>query len=377
MKIFRILDNFSEKIDRGLSINAFYLSKNEIERGHQTYLFSIHSDGVSRWQQKNLEGINYFYRRKTWKKRISTGFLIAQKIRQLEIKPDVIHGMQAVPFGWGFPTWKRHFPKTKFVLSIHADIHPLRRNYVKGLKNRLDSWEFSKLILFLAKRVDLVVPLAEYVAEDLRNEGIDNQNLVVIPPGLDFDLFRADRTNKNTDRFEVLFIGRFTQMKGMRTLVRAVKLLAKEKFHFTLIGGNPNDNEFSIVNKVANELGPEKISIRGAVPQKDLRNYFKQAQVFILPSIFEPRGKVILEAMASRVPVIATNKGGIPEIVNNNINGILIPPHDPEILVEKLRELSENKALGQMIVTNGWLTAKQFDWPQISNRYLSNFQRIS
>ncbi len=157
----------------------------------------------------------------------------------------------------------------------------------------------------------------------------------------------------------ILSIGRLVPKKGFDTLLRACRLLADTgvSFQCEIIGEGPLHAALS--SQVAELALSDRITLRGAVSQDQVRDALSMATVFALASRVTTEGdrdglpNVLLEAMAARVPVVATEVGGIPEAVDDNRTGLLVPPDDPEALSASLRELLLRPELRERLAETG------------------------
>ena len=156
------------------------------------------------------------------------------------------------------------------------------------------------------------------------------------------------------------FIGYFYPEKNLETLIEAfTKLLTKNyqlKTKLLIIGNGPQEN--SLKFKVQSSKLNEKILFLGALPGAS--KYLKAFDVFVLPSIKEGLPYTILEAMAAGVPVVASAVGGIPELIQDSVNGFLIKPKDAEALAKKILQIIENSALAQKFSQNSLEKIKEF-----------------
>lgn len=148
--------------------------------------------------------------------------------------------------------------------------------------------------------------------------------------------------------YDILFVGRLTQAKGVDILLKAVKIL-KNKYSknlkIAIVGDGPLKEN---LNNLAVELGVNE-EVRFLGVRKDIGKLMESSNIFILPSRWEGLPMVILEAMSRGMGIIATKVGGIPEVIENGKEGILISPEDPEILAQTINKLLENEELRKNI----------------------------
>ena len=135
----------------------------------------------------------------------------------------------------------------------------------------------------------------------------------------------------------LLYVGRLAPKKGLEYLLRTV---AKLDTHLTIVGDGP---ERPRLERIAAETGAE-VTFEGEVKPEVVGRYYKSASVFVLPSIEgEGMPNVVLEAMAWGLPVVATDSGGVPTLINDGSNGYLVPMRDPDALSEKIQRLLDNE----------------------------------
>jgi starch synthase len=164
---------------------------------------------------------------------------------------------------------------------------------------------------------------------------IDPAKVSVVHNGIDLAAFQSAKNPDlvrtlgiNPDQRSVLFVGRITKQKGLPYLLKAVKDLPSD-VQIVLCAGAPDTKELQQqVIDLVNELRSSRdgvIWIEKHLTRTELIAVLSSATVFACPSIYEPLGIVNLEAMACGIPVVATATGGIPEVVENEVTGLLIP----------------------------------------------------
>jgi glycosyltransferase involved in cell wall biosynthesis len=373
MKIVRLIQEFPEQINRGLAPNVYYISKEQVNQGHEVWVFAFTKNHPSK---EKIDGINIHRIKKPPLLRWFGGLAFFSAIKNTRISPDIVHGLQPISFGWLFPL-ARFLIKTKYILSIHCSIFPLKKGYVTGLKNKLQNFEFTLLCRLLTKKVDLILPVANFIKTELTSINIPNKKIKVIPSGINFNLFHANNLNFHKGNiFTILFVGRFVQMKGLPHLIKALHSLNKHgNFKLLLVGGHASDDSYDkIINMINMYNLKASIEIINTLPQDKIIKYYHTSNVFVLPSICEPRGKVILEAMASGLPVIATKSGGTSEIIKDKINGLLIPPKDSSAISSSILKIKKDNDLTAAMIDNGLETSKYYDWGIITKKYTNSFK---
>jgi len=128
------------------------------------------------------------------------------------------------------------------------------------------------------------------------------------------------------DRPWVVFAGRLVREKGLGDLVEAVEAFPA-RAGLLIVGDGPYRAQLE--SQMRGPIQDGRVRFVGALPHAEVRPYLHHADVVVLPSWYEERGRVVLEAMAEGTPVIATRTGGIPESLRDGVNGLLVPVHDP------------------------------------------------
>ena len=154
-----------------------------------------------------------------------------------------------------------------------------------------------------------------------------------------------------TDDFVILFVGRLRIQKSVDTLIEAISLIHKKIISpkVLLVGEGP---EYSYLNEKVNKLGLEKV-VRFEGTTLSPERYFKIANIFVLPSVFEGLGLVILEAFRAQIPVIASRIEGPEELIVDKENGCLFEPKNFEELASLMLKLYEHPEKSRVIAANG------------------------
>lgn len=166
-------------------------------------------------------------------------------------------------------------------------------------------------------------------------------------------------------------IAYFYPEKNLTTLIEAASLILNnpklnnnKNFLFVLIGDGPQEKSLKL--QVSSYKLRDKILLLGAIPQS--WRYLKAFDVFILPSVKEGLPYTILEAMAAGLPIVASNVGGIPEMVQDNVNGFLIRPRDAEALAVRILQILQNPDLAQRFSQNSLEKIKEFSLEKMVQR---------
>ncbi|HET6577949.1 MAG TPA: glycosyltransferase [Gemmatimonadales bacterium] len=232
------------------------------------------------------------------------------------------------------------------------------------------------LTRWIWRRADRVVTVCESLgAMSLRT--LPGLRYSVVHNGVDLDRFRpaAGRRRFESDRIRCLAVARLVERKGLRDLIRALALLERHRFELEIVGTGPDERNLSAL---AAELGVAgEVRFIGALDRSGVAGRYRAADLFTLPSTAEAFGNAFAEALASGLPIVGTTVGGIPDLVEHGVNGLLVPPGDPAALATAIRALADDPHRRREIARRNRLKAEStLDWNHITTRYLSVYRGI-
>jgi glycosyltransferase involved in cell wall biosynthesis len=145
----------------------------------------------------------------------------------------------------------------------------------------------------------------------------------------------------------LLFIGNLIRRKGLHTVLAALSRLPEKAFTLEVVGGLNMDKGYTaaVRRQIANLSLEPVVHLHGALDGAALKEHYRHAQVFVLPSSYEGFGLVYLEGLGFGLPGIATTAGAAGEIISDGETGFLIPPEEPEVLADRLRQLADDREL--------------------------------
>jgi glycosyltransferase involved in cell wall biosynthesis len=238
-----------------------------------------------------------------------------------------------------------------------------------GMNRRLMTAEKN-----LALSSKAVIAVSNSVKHELVSRyNVDPDKVRVIHNGVNVNESRPSRERRNI----FLYIGRQTAHKGLRYLLEAfAKFVGNHRRYTLLLVGERLEGgvDPSLVN-LAKELGIlERVKFTGRVPQREAWKILGMAKCLVLPSLAEAFGMTVLEAMASETPVIATRVGGIPEVVRNGRNGLLVPAADPDALSESMESIASDARLRRRLTKEGMRTCRRFTWDNVARKTLEVYR---
>ncbi len=253
-----------------------------------------------------------------------------------------------------------HEAKVPTVMTVH-DYHLVAPNYSLWVHSKIEDWSkpglvrstlskyhknsyaasFAQSLMFklhrswkiYQKNVAKFIPPSEFVRQRMIEAGFEADSIVTIPHFIDVSGVEA----KDDDEGYILFVGRFVEEKGAEVLIRAMAELPDVKCK--LLGAGPDEGRLR--DWAAGMGNIEWLPWqKGGVPW----DIYKGARAVVVPSIwYEVFGLVALEAMAAGTPVIASEIGGLPEVVDDGRTGKLMPPGDVQALKHAIEDLMNNK----------------------------------
>ncbi len=263
--------------------------------------------------------------------------------------------------------------KVPFRIITRRVDFPLKKNYFSRRK--------------YMKNVDAIIAISEGVKKVLVEGGVDPENVEVISSGIDFSSFEEDSsalTSKDYLRREFSFavddylvgiVAHLADHKGHQYLIQATKILKQQapKIKTIIVGEGPLSME---LNRQAKELDVEDIIFFLGF-RKDIPKILSSLDLFVLSSHLEGMGSSILDAMASRLPVVATKVGGIPEVVIHGETGLLVPPRDPSALARAILMLYSNKTLASRLGQKGYeLVHRKFSAEAMADKVVRLYEKI-
>jgi glycosyltransferase involved in cell wall biosynthesis len=306
--------------------------------------------------------------------------------RRLSIYRDLIAGkFDIIHFNitpnWFDPTWVlfelTKATHSKTVLSVHGFI-PLELQFNPAKRLILDNVALTHS-RNVYQFVDKIVVNSHYMLRNIVGYyGIASEKIKVIPNGVDPNRFLThEKRVRLIGHPSILYFGGLSERKGVDVLLRAIAktklVLPSIKLH--LVGSGDFSDHLRILS-MREEIEKDVIfwghADRSLVPQ-----YYNAADICIFPSRYEPFGIVILEALASGRPVIASNVGGIPEFISSGENGILVEPNDPEALSRAIILLFQDKTLMKSLRANALKTAALYSWKNIARKYLHLYRHLA
>jgi glycosyltransferase involved in cell wall biosynthesis len=307
-------------------------------------------------------------------------FLFFQFFRLLKItgetRFDLIHCHWLIPQGF-FCALIKIFRGTPYLLTaLGADVYSF-----KGIP------VVPSLVKFALKHSILCIAISRGTQNQVFKFN-KNTATKIIPLGVDLKQFHPNKYNKkikesigNGNLF-LLGVGRLAEKKGFRYLIEAMPLILQEipSAKLTIVGFGPQK---SLLEKYIQELNlSSSVFLTGGKTGKELQEWFATADIFIGPSIVTPdgdtegQGVVFLEAMASGTPVIASDVGGIKDVVRDRFSGLLVPEKNPQAIAKQVVKLTRDRTLREQLIQNAIeLVRSDYSWEQCARKHQKTYEQ--
>ena len=253
----------------------------------------------------------------------------------------------------------------KFVVQVCQLPAPLATSWRARLIRRIP-------LFFLLRSADRVNVLSQFLKRQMTKQGAFEERVKVVGIAAQrLGLSRVQSVSRGDGRIRVLCVGQICPLKGQQMLVKALNTFHNGQVELVLVGGTKDENYERELQDLIGELGlARRLRLTGRLEGDDLARAYAEADIFVLPSLYEAYGIVVQEAMSFGLPVVASDVGGIPEQVTDEVEGLLIPPGDPAALAEALRRLIVDPQLRARMGERGRKRAAELPtWDEVCERF--------
>jgi len=243
----------------------------------------------------------------------------------------------------------------------------------------------SKIYKELFKKGDLFLPISNYFKTKLIELGCDSNKIIVHRMGIDIDRFTfRQRKLKRNEKIRILSVARLVEKKGLEYGIKAItEVLSHFPFiEYKIVGDGPLKN--NLLNLIRDLDLHDKVEILGWKEQSEVIKLMYESHIFLAPSVTASDGDqegipvVLMEAMATGLPVISTVHSGIPELINNEINGFLVPERDVNILAEKIVQIIKRPEIIEVLSVEGRKKIESdFNVKKQNNKLMEIFRYIT
>jgi len=359
MKIVQIVHSFPPRYE-GIGNYCYQLSKHLAERGHQVDVFTsrLHNNLPV---EEFIDG--FTIHRCPYFGKISTNRITFILNKLLNIKADIIHAHSYIFLTSNQAALAKKINQQPLLLHLHGGVKVipnqgslLNRLQFNSIKNIYDQ-TIGKWTIQAANKIASVSKIDIELARELWN--IDSNKIDWLPNAIDINSFDG---NNHNDNLNVVFIGRLETWKGVHTFIEVASNILEERddVTFTVVGDG------SLRNQVENNGYTSRINVLGCVPHNQIPKILSNASILALPSYMEGLPTVCLEALASEIPVVASDVGGTSEIVIEKETGFLAPPGNAKIFAYRIMTLLDDEKLRKKMGRNGRkLIEKHYTWDKV------------
>ena len=299
--------------------------------------------------------------------RISLSMHLAPTIKEVlaQEKFDIIHLHE--PFMPMLCSAVLRFSNTVNVGTFHAAQGKPGYNWGRPIT----TWMLSRRARKLHGHIAVSKPAMDYVSQFVPGE------YEIIPNGVDLNHFRPDvqPLEQYTDgKLNIVFLSRLEYRKGANYLLKAFYEIKRQMPNTRLLICGAGTRLRKRYEKWVKDVRLPDVVFTGMVPEQDIARYYKTADIFCLPATsHESFGLILLEAMATGRPIVATNIEGFAAVVTHGEEGLLVPPMTVRPLTEALLKLLNDKQLRLQMGQKGLVTAQKYDWEGIAARLLAYY----
>lgn len=258
-----------------------------------------------------------------------------------------------------------HIPSTTKITAERNVEVSTEKNWsnktLKGRSLRKIAILVDQIQLALSKTIWVTTPVFKTILR--QNYNIAANKILICPNFIKLEKFQETAAHqiKEKQKFTLLTTCRFRTWKGLEDGINAFNLIDNKDIKWKIIGEGSHEYRNKLKSQIE-QLGlSDQIELCESLPPERIHESYKRADAYLLPSHYEPFGIVLIEAMASGLPIIATRTGGIPWVLEEGRCGILINPHSPEAIASALIRIVEEPSIAKQLQERGKDRANFFD----------------
>jgi len=285
----------------------------------------------------------------------------------LKAQPDVIHLLSTHPWNIFICLFFHQYPK---IFTLHDPIY----HETSSLLKKFIELFFSISDIIVRTKSQRLIVHGKTLKMVCLHQGVDEDRIDIIPLGLlmkntNMGQFISQKDHKN--KFTILFFGRIEKYKGIEYFIQAANIILKtnKDVIFLIVGSG----DFSKYKNLIQNTNNIKV-VNRYIPDGEIGYYFETADVIVLPYISGSQSGVIPVAYSFKKPVIVTNVGSIPEMVDDNKTGLIIPPCDVNLLVGAITKLLNDDDLRMKMGENAHnKLINEMSWENIAKKHIDSY----
>ena len=323
---------------------------------------------------------------KPWLQLLAIPYIISGFFKCISIcrkfKPDVIHAHWPFPHAYIALGAAKLF-RIPLVLNFHG---------AELLLIRKKKW-VKPFLKFAIGQAQAVFANSSFTASKIK--ALRNVNVEWSPYGTTLESSTASEVeavpHPINGKFKILFVGRHIERKGICYLIEAAKYLPRDKFEIRIVGVGDLTEKLKELAEQVDALAPAgvrhdspaEIVFTGKLSPEELAKEYRTANVFTLPASVDSKGDteglgvVLIEAMELGLPIVASNVGGIPDVVVDGESGILVPEKDPQALANAFKRLESEPGLVKQLLEGSRKRIREcFTWDGIIERQIAEYKKV-
>jgi len=374
LKILMLSWEFPPRTVGGLGRAVHDLSRSLVQEGHEIHVVTAPAEGTESYTA--VAGVHVYRVDASlltdteflpWVDQLNREMAVVGERLAHTVSPDVIHAHD-----WLVGRAAMQLQDTlglPLAVTIHATEHGRHRGIHNELQKNIHNRETE-----LMHQANTIILCSQYMAgEVVKVFGIDPAKLHMIPNGVEPAALsvpprpgESSRIGRDAEKV-IAFLGRLVPEKGVQVLLEAMPAVVRRFPGARVVIGGRGPYEETL-RQLAQDLGlGSQVTFAGFLTEPGRNRLLSQSRVAVFPSLYEPFGIVALEAMASRVPVIVSDTGGLMEVVEHGIDGFKVHPDRPDLLAEYINLILANPGLASELCGRAWrkvLTV--YDWKYIA-----------
>lgn len=347
MKIVQ-LNPFHYPFKGGIEHRIHHVSK-RLSEDHEVFVVTGRLPDTP--EREEIDGYQVIRLKSRYIRIYNPPYIITRGIEKVleELEPDIID----LHYRWS-PSYKRAIKRYEGpkVFTFHNTFGEGEGGM--GILSLLNDYLQAGFI----KSFDRIVCVSEFVGDDLEDRGFPEHKLVAIPNGVEIP------EDVGTENDYMLFLGRLVSTKGLGYLMRAMRRVIDDGYRIELkiAGAGPEENK---LRSLVESLGLQgRVHILGRVSEERKHRLLRDCRLFVFPSTYESYGIAAAEAMSYGKPVIASDVGGLPEVVGEG--GVLVPPKNPQQLAVAIEELLDDEGRRHALGKKARERAMGFSWEKVA-----------
>ncbi|OBR89891.1 D-inositol 3-phosphate glycosyltransferase [Clostridium ragsdalei P11] len=334
-----------------------------LQENYMDYEFTvIFTNGSTRKWNVNYKKLNKYYILKALKIKYPTKFdrrflVISYGINRVlnSVKPDVIVASE--------------YNMTVQTAFLWSRLH--KKKFISWTDGTLRSeQEFKGLRIFIRKKI--IKGANAYIASSINskklqmNYGAEESKIHISYLTVDIDSYMVK--HKPRGKFQILFVGRLVKGKGTSLLLEALKRVNGD-YKLLIAGDGP---ELENVKQKVNELDlSSKVEFLGFLQREELTKHYASSNLFVLPTLNDCFGLVILEAMCAGLPVISTiYAGGAPDLIDEGVSGMIVDPHNTKQFAEAIQKVMDDQDYAKKLGENALKKVHDFHFSRVAKGYM-------